>query len=255
MEQVEREWENDWLGSVRTTSGWCSVCQTPSRFVFDLMWGALNGLRLEPAWTETFKCLRCDGNARMRNAIGEFRQLFLGGRVYLHEGFSNLAEMMFADLGNDLVASEFGIAEHTTESGLRIRSEDLTKLSFDANEFDFQISLDVLEHVPDYEGALKEIHRTTKPGGFLILTTPIFGEVSQPRAYVDHGEIVHLLEPSYHGDPQSGKSNLVFTDFGTDLLEVIKSVGFAKCTLKRKWQPSEWILGGRQFSVICQKNA
>jgi SAM-dependent methyltransferase len=50
---------------------------------------------------------------------------------------------------------------------------DMSNMPQIANEeFDAVIALDVLEHVPDYQRALEEIHRVLSSGGFAILTVP-----------------------------------------------------------------------------------
>jgi SAM-dependent methyltransferase len=51
-------------------------------------------------------------------------------------------------------------------------------------EFDVVLCTQVLEHVVDLELTLREITRTLKPGGHLIVTTPfIFGEHNSPDDY------------------------------------------------------------------------
>ncbi len=52
---------------------------------------------------------------------------------------------------------------------------DATKLSFKKNTFDAAIMIDVIEHVPDEDAVLKEMHRVLKPGGFFIASTPTEG--------------------------------------------------------------------------------
>ncbi|QOI97856.1 MAG: methyltransferase domain-containing protein [Flammeovirgaceae bacterium] len=53
-----------------------------------------------------------------------------------------------------------------------ISKEDATDISFSDNTFDIVIANHVLEHIPDYEKALREIWRVLKPGGTAILQTP-----------------------------------------------------------------------------------
>ncbi len=50
-----------------------------------------------------------------------------------------------------------------------------TKLPFKRNSFDAVFIIDVIEHVPDEDKALKEIYRVLKPGGFFIASTPAIG--------------------------------------------------------------------------------
>lgn len=49
---------------------------------------------------------------------------------------------------------------------------DITKLPVRANTFDIVICSEVLEHIADTADAFMEITRITKPGGYIILTTP-----------------------------------------------------------------------------------
>jgi ubiquinone/menaquinone biosynthesis C-methylase UbiE len=49
---------------------------------------------------------------------------------------------------------------------------DVQKLPFADGCFDVVISCETIEHVPDAQGATKEMHRVTRTGGRLFLTTP-----------------------------------------------------------------------------------
>lgn len=54
-----------------------------------------------------------------------------------------------------------------------LRREDVTRpLRLAGGSLDGVVSLDVLEHVPDYRAALREFSRVLKPGGVLVLTVP-----------------------------------------------------------------------------------
>ncbi len=48
------------------------------------------------------------------------------------------------------------------------------QVPFTANSFDTVVSTEVLEHVPDPLRALREMQRVLKPGGFLILSAPMY---------------------------------------------------------------------------------
>ena len=49
---------------------------------------------------------------------------------------------------------------------------DGTRLPFDDKSFDHVLCVEVLEHVPNPESMLSDIHRVLRPGGSLVLTVP-----------------------------------------------------------------------------------
>lgn len=48
----------------------------------------------------------------------------------------------------------------------------ILEMPFEDNSFDFVVSSEVIEHVPDPLKAIDEIHRVLKPGGKVVLSTP-----------------------------------------------------------------------------------
>ncbi len=81
----------------------------------------------------------------------------------------------FAEPGNS--AKGFGLA-----------NANALQLPFADNTFDKIICSEVLEHIPDYRGALKEIERVLKPGGLFC--------ASVPRAWPER--ICWALSEAYH---------------------------------------------------------
>lgn len=67
------------------------------------------------------------------------------------------------------------------------RKEDLTKMSFSDNSFDFIYASHVLEHIKNDLEALSEIRRVLREGGVAIIPVPIIGE-----------KTIEYLEPNPH---------------------------------------------------------
>ena len=86
------------------------------------------------------------------------------------------------------------------------------ELPFADNTFDKVICSEVLEHIPDYRGALREIERVLKPGGLFC--------ASVPRRWPE--QICWALSEEYHLVP--GGHLRIFN--GTDLRGEIERLGF-----------------------------
>ena len=67
------------------------------------------------------------------------------------------------------------------------------RLPFDDSSFDAVLSLGVLEHVPDPEASLDEIHRVLRPGGTLYV-------YKLPNRYSYLERVAKLAGLSYHGE-------------------------------------------------------
>ncbi|MFE6449407.1 class I SAM-dependent methyltransferase [Nocardiopsis dassonvillei] len=64
------------------------------------------------------------------------------------------------------------IAGTGLEDRIGIHKMSADALAFDANTFDRVTAFEVVEHVDDLEGTLREVRRVLKPGGAFSLTTP-----------------------------------------------------------------------------------
>lgn len=84
-------------------------------------------------------------------------------------------DLSLTDLGT--AASRFREFEDPddTARSLTLACSSGLRLPFADASFDKVICAEVLEHVPDYQGMLAEIHRVLKPGGQLAVSVPRFG--------------------------------------------------------------------------------
>ena len=93
-----------------------------------------------------------------------------------------------------------------------------------------------------------------KIGGSFLFTIPFFleKEKTEKRAYVKNDIIEYLQTPVYHGNPLSKEGSLVFTDFGWDLMEILKKIGFQDSRIEFYSDLKYGHLGGLQliFSAI-----
>ena len=62
------------------------------------------------------------------------------------------------------------------ERGGQVVQGQVTRLPFPGRAFDLVCALDIVEHVDDDLGALAEISRVTRPGGVVLLSTPLHAE-------------------------------------------------------------------------------
>jgi len=67
-----------------------------------------------------------------------------------------------------------------------VQQTDLTRLPFSGDRFDLVTGLDVVEHIEDDRGMMREILRILKPGGAVFLTVPAY-----PALWSVHDESMH----------------------------------------------------------------
>lgn len=109
-----------------------------------------------------------------------------------------------------------------------IQCQDLENLIYPDLEFDLIITSDIFEHIRRPWIAFKEVYRVLKPGGYHVFSIPVQDPLPKQTIYrvdVSGTEDIHLLEPRYHGDGQ-GNSCIVYTDFGADIVDSLKDIGY-----------------------------
>jgi SAM-dependent methyltransferase len=109
------------------------------------------------------------------------------------------------------------------------RCEDLRSLTFSDDSLDLVITSDIFEHVRTPMVAFAELFRVLRPGGFHIFTVPLRWPLpSTTRSRVDSSgpDDVFLLPPVYHQSPVDANGSLVYTDFGMNLPDELRELGF-----------------------------
>jgi len=184
-------------------------------------------------WRERLVCSSTGFNNRMRAIIHIVSELFLiseNSDVFISE-FTTPLYSYFASrcklVGSEWLGPDIS-SGWVNEEG--VRHENISKLSFDNKSFDFVLSFDCFEHLPDIESAFAECYRVLRADGRLIFSVPfhIFDQESKARASINSsGELVHHMEPEYHFNPfGEEKDILVYHDFGWDILDSLKRQGF-----------------------------
>ncbi|MGJ5820947.1 class I SAM-dependent methyltransferase [Paludibaculum fermentans] len=114
-----------------------------------------------------------------------------------------------------------------TEIRPRVWNQDLQKLSFGDGSFDIVISSETMEHVRKPWDGFAEIARVLKPGGVHCFTIPYRGEgPTVSRVDTSGPEDVYVLPKVYHQDPYRAVDSLVYTDYGADLPDLLRPLGF-----------------------------
>ena len=149
------------------TGGYCIVCARTRKFKTDAVARGLDH-SVVPNWREGLICRGCSLNSRMRASIHLLQWALVreaGSRIYLTERTSALYRWVKRWFPN-AVGSEY-LRDGTEGGGFNrsgIRHEDLTGLSFADESFDAMISLEVMEHIPDFRKAFCECARCAQAG-------------------------------------------------------------------------------------------
>jgi SAM-dependent methyltransferase len=131
------------------------------------------------------------------------------------------------------IGSEYASNEAAREALFPIPFQDLGKLTFPPDRFDCVVTNDCLEHVPDIGQCLGEICRVLRRGGVMLSTFPFtFVYDSAVKARLVDGEIEHLDEPEYHGNPAEPEArSLVFEIPGWNILDRARQAGFSRAEM------------------------
>jgi SAM-dependent methyltransferase len=216
-----------------TLPGYCVVCGGETRLTTDYLLSRPDAAgRLTPAWRERQVC-QCGLNCLQRSsfhllvdALGLPRDADIYCTEQTSALFRQIRRAFPRSVGSECLGERIPLGGRSPQG---TRNEDITRLTFRDGAFDCVFSLNVLEHVPDYQAALSEFARCLRPGGKLLLAAPFhFGkDATVTRASVKpDGSLDHHLPPVYHDDPNHPQGALCFHDFGWDLLECIREAGF-----------------------------
>lgn len=202
--------------------GTCPICERATTFRADHTW-----LR------DALKCVNCGSIPRERALMHVIDMLYPHWRdLAIHESspvFRGVS-LKLRQQCRQYVFTQFNESMElgAIHSGMGYRNEDLENQTFESGIFDLVVTQDVFEHLFDPLRATTEIMRTLKPAGAHVFSVPIVrkNQPTRRRALRKKGQIAHVLEPEYHGNPVSDEGALVTVDWGYDILTTLSSTGF-----------------------------
>lgn len=240
--------------------GYCSLCERTTKFTL-----GPGAIATEVDAREQIICSECRLNSRVRAAFG-LATSELDGRLNPTVYITEQASLPFGWAQRNLPATVIGSEFENDKSVLRrltdyldsiggkgqVEFQDVTQLSYEDDLLDLVISMDVLEHVPDYAKAIAEFHRVLKPGGCLIATFPFLDKPETlVRAKWSNQKVEHVVEPEYHGDPL-GSGILCWYHFGWDILGVCSTAGFSDAKMVMPWSPQAELRYGL-WTLVARK--
>ncbi len=166
-------------------------------------------------------------------------------KIYAPEALTDFALFLRGQFPHFL-GSEFAETEQEKHAIYPIQAENLMSLSLKEASFNLVISNDVFEHVPDLDLCLREIARVLDDSGVLVSTFPfVFNrETGTIKAKLKDGQISHLTEAEYHGNPMKpDEGSLVFEIPGWDLVNRAINTGFEDAYLVIISSPQNGIVG------------
>jgi SAM-dependent methyltransferase len=86
----------------------------------------------------------------------------------------NMVELSRYGAVTGIELSDASVAVARERGAGEVISGSLLEMPFAEGSFDFAVTLDVIEHLEDDLGALRELRRTVVPGGALLVTVPAY---------------------------------------------------------------------------------
>jgi hypothetical protein len=251
-------------GQAFAVSATCVPCEKKVRLLVDMQSGGqLSGLNWLPNWRERLECPECHMNNRQRlmaTLVGQVLRPVADRSmdVYFMEQVTPIYEWTTGHYPqHQILGSEYLGHQYRGGEVVRgIRHEDVTQLSFANESLDLIVSNDVFEHVPVPALAFSECARVLRAGGCMLATIPFHAQMDKSvvRARVVEGEVENILAPMFHGNPVSAEGSLVFTDFGWDLLDSMRSSGFGDVSVQIFLSESLGHLGNGEIVFKASKS-
>jgi hypothetical protein len=266
-EQINR-WEDEDEAAVSPgrfafdIPGYCAICEQSVAFLTTTEYGSVdaNGVP-KPNWREHLMCPHCHMRNRTRAALHIAIQdldMTSDRGIYLTEQFGSPYRWMRGHFDHVVGSEYLSPRKESGSSTLGINHQDVQALSFASGSFDFVLTFDVLEHVPDSLAAFASFASVLKPGGRLVMTVPFTVdryETTERAVMRPDGRIEHFLPIEVHGNPTDPVNGaLCFRHFGWETLEQLTDVGFTEAKVHIYHSRELGYLGGAQWLITAIKS-
>ena len=165
----------------------------------------------------------------------------------------NMVELARLGTVTGVELSEASVALARERDVGEVIAGSVLEMPFADDSFDLAVSLDVIEHLEDDLGALRELRRTVAPGGALLVTVPAYQWLWSGHDEINHHHRRYTRRTLQRVAEQAGWSQLRTTYFNSLLLpvaivlRVLERVNRAKTTETSLdlWIPPEpvnWLL-------------
>lgn len=204
------------VNGLRANTGYCVICERTVKFIEHEEW-----LR------DHYKCDNCGSIPRQRaiiHALNAFLPQWREQKIHESSPGGVSSDYIKRNCPNYSESQFFPDIECGTAASVgEVRCENIECLTFPNETFDIFITQDVFEHVMNPELAFAEISRVLHNGGKHIFTIPWYPQYpkSTQRVRVEHGNLIYMSEPIYHGNPISPDGSIVTYDWGLDLIDFI----------------------------------
>lgn len=232
--------------------GFCPICERQTAYTAD-----------GPYLRNTLTCTTCPGGSVPREravalVLNETRPNWRALAIHECSPAPRGISVKLKEQCANYVATNYFPNASAGSVVLGQRNENLERQTFADESFDLVITIDVFEHLLDPAAAMREIHRTLKPGGACISAFPIIKHQGQAVRWRvrrdDNGVIEYLEEEQYHGNPIDPKGSLVSVDYGYDVHQLFALWAPFDVRVLRFADRRAGVLGELTDVLACEKS-
>jgi SAM-dependent methyltransferase len=130
----------------------------------------------------------------------------------------NMVELARHGAVTGIELSETSVALARERGMGEVIAGSVLEMPFEADSFDLAVSLDVIEHLQDDIGALRELRRAVTPGGALLVTVPAYQWLWSGHDEVNHHFRRYTRRSLQRAGEQAGWQQVRTTYFNSLLL-------------------------------------